>query len=373
MSLLRSFLNSLALLFLILLAGCAAPRLPLQLEAVAPEKEWRIAVFPLENLSGVPAPLKQIRTDLEKEMLTVGLRIVDAGEVDRFMAKHWIRYSGGIDTTDAQALWTETGADAVLITNLELYDETYPPKFAYISRLVTTGPAPEILWMDSVGLTGNDSPGILGLGLIEDPGKLRMKALGILSSSLERFLADPANRKGAHGTVADRYGPRFHFKSLALPQGERPTIAVVPFFNESTRKHAGEIAVLHFVRELVRTGAFSVMEPGILREKMLNMRIIMQNGISIPYVDLLVNALGIDYLLTGKVFEYQDVSGGGDSPKVDFSAQVIEKATRKVVWTSSSWNRGDDGVYFYDWGRVNTASALTGLMTRTLVRELTAR
>lgn len=374
MNSLRSFLNSLCLLlFLGVLGGCAVAPAPLRFEAVAPESEWRIAVFPIENLSGVPAPLKDLRSELMAEMHGVGLRPVEANVVDRFMAQHWIRYSGGIDGKDAQALRQETGADAVLITNLELYDETYPPKLAFISRLVITGPNPEIFWMDSVSLTGADAPGILGLGLIEDPRQLRMKALGQLSSSLERFLADPESRARANGLFSGRYAPRFQYKALDVAPETRPTITVIPFFNESTRKHAGEIQVLHFVRELVRVGSFSVLEPGVLREKMLNMRVIMQDGISIPYIDLLANTLNVDYLLTGKVFDYQDVTGGGASPKVDYSVQVIEKGTKKVVWTSSSWNRGDDGVYFYDWGRINTASALAGMMTRALVRDLASK
>jgi len=54
----------------------------------------------------------------------------------------------------------------VLITSLELYSDANPPRFLLISRLVSTGENPSILWMDGVGLAGDDSRGLFDLGLI---------------------------------------------------------------------------------------------------------------------------------------------------------------------------------------------------------------
>lgn len=34
------------------------------------------------------------------------------------------------------------------------------------------------------------------------------------------------------------------------------------------------------------------------------------------------------------------------------------------MWSSTSFNQGDDGVFFFDWGRVNTAHAMAAQMTR---------
>ena len=42
-------------------------------------------------------------------------------------------------------------------------------------------------------------------------------------------------------------------------------------------------------------------------------------------------------------------------PKVEFSTRVFDMKTRQIVWSSSSYNQGDDGVFFFNLGKVNTA------------------
>jgi hypothetical protein len=77
-----------------------------------------------------------------------------------------------------------------------------------------------------------------------------------------------------------------------------------------------------------------------------------------------------DLILTGKVIEYQDAAG---MPKVEFNALVFERKRKKVVWTSWSYNQGDDGVSFFDWGQISMAAALASKMTQAVVQDMTAR
>jgi len=51
---------------------------------------------------------------------------------------------------------------------------------------------------------------------------------------------------------------------------------------------------------------------------------------------------------------------------VDFSLFVIGKKGLEVMWASKSYNKGSDGVFFYDWGRVRTANAMASEMVRTV-------
>jgi TolB-like protein len=225
--------------------------------------------------------------------------------------------------------------------------------------------------MEGVGLAGDDSPGILGLGLIEDPTELREKALQSILGSLVRYLSTRAEAKETHG-AKNKFKPKMAYRSPALDPKGKYSVAVIPFFNRSERKFAGEILVLHFIRQLKRFENVEVIEPGMVRQELLNMRIIMQDGVSLAHADAIFAALNADLLVSGRVIDYQDYQGVWGKPKVDFSATVIERKSREVVWSSNSYNEGDDRVFFFDRGKVNTAHAMTSQMVRLVAKMIIA-
>jgi len=340
-------------------------------ETYLPESGLSIAVFPVENLSGSTAPLRVVRESLIGELRAKGFRILEEEALEKFMVRNRIRYASGIDDTTARALRKETGAEAVLITSVELYSDAIPPKVAISSRLVSTGEAPVILWADGVGMAGDDAPGILGLGLIEDPSFLLKKTLGTLVSSLERYSAK--TEKQTHEKIDKKFEPRISYRSPALAPDRKYTVAVIPFFNLSNRKNAGEVMVLQFIRNLQRSESFNVIEPGLIRKAFLTLRMIIEEGLSMADANILFASLNADVIITGKVVAYQDYEGSYGKPKVDFSVQFIGKETQKVLWSSVSHNEGDDGVFFFDWGRVNTAHAMASHMVMAVANTIEKR
>ena len=96
----------------------------------------------------------------------------------------------------------------------------------------------------------------------------------------------------------------------------------------------------------------------------------MGEGISVGHADILFSKLDADLVLDGKVLEYQDYQGPAGTPKVDFSAQIIERESREVVWVVKSYGWGNDGVFFFDWGRVNTAHDMADQMVQLAVENL---
>ncbi|HEY3307057.1 MAG TPA: hypothetical protein VGJ93_01255 [Desulfuromonadaceae bacterium] len=386
----------------------------------------RIAIFPLENLSGGPAPLKELDQELSRVVRQYGILLTEPGSVEGFIESNQIRYLGGIDERTAALLSEKTGADAVLISTLELYSDVSPPKFSLICRLVSLKGLPEIIWMDSVGIAGDDQPGFLGLGLINDLKILRAKGLVAIAGSLKGFITSPPPRrrllssgrkeeepfsilnlirgikkekpllnqqlglmrtgdqaekpytvedllqkmKAQGGLFLSRYSPRDWYSSQDMLVNQEKTIAIIPFFNRSTRKHAAELQVLHLAKQLVLDGSFRVLELGVIRDKMLSMHVIMTDGISIPSMDLITISLGVDLLLNGLIFDYLDTVGYGSYPKIDFSMQMYERESKKILWSSHSHNQGDDGVFFFDYGRIATTGALADKMCRALVLKL---
>ena len=351
-----------------------------------------IAVLPLENLSGAKAPLEQISSVMIKELEERGFHLLAEERLEKFRRQHRMRYVGGISSKISQAMHEEAGVDACLITSLEAYREIYPPQVALIARLVMAGREPVIIWMDSVGMSGEDAPGLLGLGRVKNPEELVMRTAGrlidSLSVKLENYRQDnepsfavkslsgngarksgtirqPIDRQG----VKRRYLPKDFFRSPAVDPGNIHRVAVVPFFDLAVRKYAGRIMALHFVKELHQWPNMMVVEPGLVREELLRFRAVMQEGPSLAITDLITSeqSLGVDLVLSGKVFDYQGETG---TAKVDFSVQVFEKYSREVIFASKTYATGDQGVFFFNVGRIRSAHNLTDEMTRAAVTTM---
>jgi TolB-like protein len=370
----NSFSKAISIIFALFLwlPGCA----PTQSAAIreaddspAPQRKLRIAVLPFSNLSGSPVPLKDLRDSLITVLRKEGLDILDKEVLERFIAKHRIRYVGGVDRVTTRELKWETGADAVLVTSVELYSEDPPPKVALTSRLISTGSTSDILWIQGIGLAGNDSIGILELSLIEDPQKLLRNAIRQLASSLKEYLSGENHLTASKRDII-KFWPDVYYRSPIIEPGMQQTVAVVPFFNSSERNFAGEIMALHFVRHLHTLDNFTIIEPGIIRKALLRMRIIMEDGMSLADADALLSALNADLVLAGKVFDYQDYRGPAGEPRVDFSARLTEKKSREVVWACESHYEGDYGVFFFDWGKVNTAHRMASEMVASALETL---
>ena len=354
------------------ISGCAVKNetaRPVITDAPDGGSELKIAALPLVNISGAPAPISIMNQALLDGLNRRGLNILVPDVVDGVITKHRIRYLGGINRTTARVFREEAGAEAVLITSLELFSQFSPPKIALTSRLVSTAEPMPVLWVHGIGLAGNDSPGLLDLRLIEDPQVLLKSALQQLTSSLARHLADRTNGTES-ARIRNIFKPRVSFRAPVLDLGVQYRVAVIPFFNVSERKHAGEIIALQFVKALNAYDNFFVIEPGVVRQTLLDMRIIMQDGLSLADADLIFSRLNADIVLSGDIMDYQDYKGFDGRPSVDFSAQMIAKKSREVVWAAKSYNRGDDRVFFFDWGKVHTAHAMTAQMVRLAVEDL---
>ena len=347
----------------------------------------RIVFLPPENLSDTKAPLKEISALLTAR-LQAHLQLLDTEKLEQFMRKHRMRDTGGVSSKQADALLAETGSEAVFITSLETWQESPSPRVSLIARAVTTGPEPRILWMDSVGLVGDEYPGLLGLGRIDDADVLLEQAVDRLVASFAAYLEgkDPSYRHRQNRTLqfvnartgtADesfgendkRFAPRFSYRASTFDPARIYSVAVVPFLNINAKKHAGKIVALHIVKQLQRYENLQVFEPGWIRETLLKYRMIMQAGPSLAASDVLAdkNILDADLIVSGKVFDYQ---GDVGESKVDFSLQVFDGRKREVIWTSRSYAAGNDAVYFYNWGKIPSVHGLTSRMTATVIKQL---
>jgi hypothetical protein len=332
-------------------------------------EDLKIAVFPIVNLSGIAAPLATVRWLLIEDLKNAGSALIADDLLDRVMAEYRVRYVGGLDQPTARAMRQEAEVDGVLITSLELYSEVTPPKVALTSRLVSTGSPPEILWIDGVGLAGDDDPGLLDYRLVKDPRILLERAIHQLVQSLTGYLSGQEKPADAH-PPPEKFSPEHIYHSAAPLEDRTLNVGVVPFFNSSARSFSGEIMALHFIRQLWALENFHVIEPGLVRQQLLELRVVMDSGVSLADVDGIALRLNADFVLNGKVIDYQDYQGYNGTAKVDFSAQLTERVSRETIWSVKSQHKGNDGVFFFDWGKVNTAYALASNMVQLAVATI---
>jgi TolB-like protein len=372
MTLLTSFSSKAALIgcAALLLTACAGSGGALRTGHAVKAGGLRVAVLPVNNLSGGPVPLKEVRGMLEDMCRGMGMEVVSDERVEKFMAAHRIRYTGGINSSGAGLFKDELGVDMVLVSSMELYSPTPPPKVAACVRLVSTGPEPRIAWIDEFSLAGDDSPGILGLGLIDDPVRLMKKGVDKLAASAAASISGSGKILGGCA-VKSKYRPKVSYLSDSVDMDERHTVAVLPFLNNTDRDNAGEIVALDFVDQLWRSGRFEVVEPGVVRDSLLRYRIILEGGVSLANAEAVLDILKADMVLAGNVMDYEDYQGSYGKPKVGFSSDMIDRRTKEVVWESRSYNEGDDCVFFFDAGRVNTAEAMSCGMAGSVVKEMT--
>ncbi len=328
----------------------------------------RIALLPPENLTGAPAPLREIEIAAERALARVGVEVVSGALVDEFLARHRMRYTGGLDRGGAAAMREELGVSAAMITSVVLHGEIAPPRIGVIARLVSAADEPEILWIDGFGRTGNDSPGLLGLGYVDSIGPLREEAFRTLSLSLREFLRD-ARRSSPSCSTSDKFAPKVAFRSPALARKDSLSVAILPFVNNTGRRGAGQVLALEMARQLLAVDRIRVIEPGMLREELLMYRVTTEGGASPATARLLSKVLKADLIVGGVVQDYEDTL----TPVIGFSALALDPKSEETVWEATSYNRGDDAMALFGTGTISTVNVLACRMVRAAVTQMFRR
>jgi hypothetical protein len=321
-------------------------------------------VLPVENLAAAPVPLVEFLGPIDRMVALAGADVISGAPVDEYLARYRIRYTGGVDRVAARAAKVDLGADAILVTSIELYTTT-PPRLGIAMRLVAAGDEPTVLWAEGVSRSGDESPGLFQLGLILDLGRLQFDVMGALGSSLELFLSG----KGPAATRCPQGGwfrPRIAYRARP-DERDVQSMAVLPFVNYASRRSAGELVALEFTRQFAAAEGYRVVEPGIIREELLRKRVVMEDGVSVDQARMVLNALEADLVVAGYVFSYEDTTG---LPGANFTVLIIDRKTGRIVWESTSYNLGNDSETVFGLRKVGTAPGLTCRMIRAAIDTL---
>lgn len=332
--------------------------------AGAARAPFRVALLPVQNLAGVPLPLQALERQIERMAVEAGLDVVAGDRVERFLTRHRLRYTGGIDEEAAVAAHDDLGVDGVLLSAIEAYDDSTSPRLALTLRVVSASRDARILWIDGTARTGGDSPGLFGLGIIRQYRDLESRELRRLGASLVAALS-------GGGPIARacpgerRFRPRIVYRAPQLDPSRRYSVAVLPFVNETSQRRAGDLVALEFARQFAAVDRVRVLEPGVVRDRLIRYRVIMQGGISVDAARLVLDMLQADLVVTGYVREFVE----GADPRVNFTILALERQRGLVVWESTSHAAGSRNVWLFGIGQISTASALTCRMAHDTVAQ----
>lgn len=155
-----------------------------------------------------------------------------------------------------------------------------------------------------------------------------------------------------------------------LPANSR--LAVLPFENLSGVEHAAEKVTDYFQVALLGTDRVDAVAYGTVYDELRRLRIRSSTLITLAQIDSLHAALGIDFLVSGSVLEYEEIDNEflGTIPQVSFNCRLIDCRTGEVVWVGASNGEGDRGEVVFGLGAVKSADNLARDMVSKSVRAI---
>lgn len=361
-----------------LAAGALAAILASSALAADPAVEPSIAVLTPLDLAGTEVPSDEIARALAEALEAEGFRVLPVERVDALLERHRFRYTGGASAEMAAAFGAEEAIEGILLTSVDDWEENEPPRVTLTCRWVGASPEAPILWMGGASHHGAEHPGALGLGIVTDVRTLLARAAREVASDLvdardARDAGEPFTGEAGR-SVPRRFRPMSLAAEPSMPSPpagrDRLRVVVLPFVTEGTRRETGEIVGFQFVRHLAGRPGVEVVEPGVVREALLESRLIQDDGVSLAQADILRALLEADLVISGTVTDFESQGSGPGTPFLGFAARAIDTSTRQAVWTSFSFVKGDDGFRLFESGRIRSIGRIASELVRGVVETV---
>ncbi len=368
MGYLRYIVYGVTLLFFI--SSCATYQKAIP-PAVKLKESRRVALMPMDNLSGERKALEVVFPLARKALEEKGLQVIPDEKVEEFLARGRIRDVGQVCVRVAKGLGKELRADFIMVGSVDSFVPSDIPKIGLSARLVSASDG-SVLWAKSLGLSGEDFTRPLGLGTIRSPEELARVAVDELFQSLTwEASSEPLALKGP-GILGRLFGPSLRaYKREGFQISQIKAIAVLPFENASRRREAGRVVANILVSELKNTWGINVIEPGEVRDRMISLRIRAMGEIELEGLKKLGEALGVDAIILGRVHAYDEgVERGATFPRVEISARALHTRTGQILWMARNSHSGEDFQIAMDWGKVRSVITLTQKTLREMLETL---
>jgi TolB-like protein len=148
-------------------------------------------------------------------------------------------------------------------------------------------------------------------------------------------------------------------------------LAVLPLTNLTQYDKAADVVMNALVVELLDSGAFEVVDPGIVEIVVLEKRLRLTDRLPLETIQEIGTHLDVTYLLVGSIHEFVMIRDRTDPlPAVSISLRIVRVADGRIVWASTHSRRGDDTESVFGLGRISTAEQLATAMVKQMIDTL---
>jgi len=147
-------------------------------------------------------------------------------------------------------------------------------------------------------------------------------------------------------------------------------VAVLPFSNESKYPMGGLLLYRVFLAEVIASRRFVVVGEGDVRKVMAQQRLVPGETPGDEFYRALVEGLGVDVVVTGRVIQMEEVRKGREvEPRVAFWIEVRDAKNGRVIWSTYNRKKGGDYRKLMHFGVISTVTALAKRMCDEVLRD----
>lgn len=166
----------LAAVVLLIFAACGGRKYVVRSSPQAANFD-RIAVFPLENLSGVPEAGDRITSILVTQLHgSEVVNLVEPGEVQQFILRSRIRVPSQLDLDSIREASRQLNADGIIFGTVNEYNiittDLGPLPAVSLSLRLVNANTGEIAWSSTFSLQGDFKETVFGIGRVNSLGEL---------------------------------------------------------------------------------------------------------------------------------------------------------------------------------------------------------
>jgi len=351
----------------LVLAGAIAAAAP-QTTAVPGPASSRVVLLPFDNFSGATEARAAVAGLITAGLWKKGYEVIQGEPVEQALEAGRIRYLESLTAESRRRLLSDLGASALVTGTLYSWVPEDHPSLSLSVRMVSAEGT--TLFWNLVGLSADETEGMLGLGRLSDMEPLAREAIARLLRGLPAPGAAPssASLEGRPWRLA----APLTYRSEQLQKGHVYRAVLLPVDNQTSVREASRDVSDVLDRRLAQSGLFDVVEPAELRAAILAEKVRGFTDMNPDTLHRLGHRLGTPLFVrsTLTAFRPGGLHGANRPPQVALELQLVDIDSDRLLWTSQHARRGDDYASLFERGAITDVVALADRTVSEMVRAL---
>jgi len=336
--------------------------------AAPPAPAAQVALLPFDNFSGSVEAREAVAGLLTAGLWKKGYQVVQGEPVEQALEAGRIRYLESLTADSRRRLLSELGASALVTGAVYSWIPEDHPSLSVSVRVVGADGA--TLFWNLVGLSADQTEGMLGLGRLADMEPLAREAIDRLLRGLPApgSAPRPATLEGKPWRLSSPHT----FRSELLEKGRVYRICLLPVDNQSAVREASRDVSDVLTRRLAQSGLFDVVEPAELRSAILAEKVHGFTDMNPDNLRKLGRRLATPLFLRSTLTSFRPggLHGASQPPQVALDLQLVDIDNNRLLWTSQHARRGDDYMSLFERGAITEVVALADRTVSEMVRAL---